>query len=233
MFVRKKVTRSAQRVVASRGIGTAASVLGAATIFALTLATPVTIDTSSGIFTLNTAQAGKGGGGGGGGNGGGNSGGNDGGVGGGVGGGEEGNNGDGVDEGNTSTSSSTSSGNDRDLLQLRKDAITLAQFTTRISKRYPANEISTHSNPQQAVTFFSEVQAMSGKQITHRWRYRGELAFEATFEIRADLWRVWSTHLLPADMPGAWQVEILDEQGNVLDVHTLNYLPKVAAIATN
>ena len=74
---------------------------------------------------------------------------------------------------------------------------------------------------------------MSGKQITHRWLYRGEMIFEAEFTIRTDKWRVWSTQLLPADKPGEWQVEILNKEGDVLDVYMLFYHPRVAAKATN
>ena len=101
----------------------------------------------------------------------------------------------------------------------------MAMFTTRISKRYPADDITSLDNPHQAVSFFSELKEMSGKKITHRWFYKDELKFEASFNIRANNWRIWSTKLLPQDMPGEWKVEIVDEDGKVLQVRKLNYAP--------
>ena len=102
----------------------------------------------------------------------------------------------------------------------------MALFTTRISKRYPADEITSLDNPHQAVSFFSELKDMSGKEITHMWYYGDELKFKASFKIRASRWRIWSTQLLPDDMPGEWKVEVVDGEGEVLQVRTLNYAPE-------
>jgi hypothetical protein len=106
----------------------------------------------------------------------------------------------------------------------------MALFTTRISKRYPADEITSLDNPHQAVSFFSELQDMSGQKITHRWIHGGELAFKASFKVRADHWRIWSTQLLPENRPGEWTVEIVNEKDEVLEVRTLNFAPKDAVL---
>jgi hypothetical protein len=66
---------------------------------------------------------------------------------------------------------------------------------------------------------------MSGKRVTHMWYYRDELKFEASFNVRANWWRVWSTQLLPSDLAGEWRVEIVDENGRVLQIHKLNFAP--------
>jgi hypothetical protein len=110
----------------------------------------------------------------------------------------------------------------------------MALFTTRISKRYPADEITSLDNPHQAVSFFSELKDMSGKEITHMWYYGDELMFKASFKVRANHWRIWSTQLLPDDMPGEWKVKIVDGEGEVLQISTLNYAPEgVEFLATN
>ena len=118
-------------------------------------------------------------------------------------------------------------GDDRTLILLpQEEEISMAMFTTRISKRYPADEVTSLDNPHQAVSFFTELKEMSGKKISHQWYYDGEIKFEASFNIRANNWRIWSTQLLPKEMPGEWKVEIVDEDGKVLQVRKLNYAPK-------
>ena len=239
MFVRTKLNRRANRVAASRGAGMAVAIFGAAAVFVLSLAAPVTIDAESGMFTSKFANAkndgGNGGGNGGGGNGGGgNAGGGN--AGGGNAGGGNASNGN-ASNGNASGNGVASSdpGGDRNLL-LPPDphpTVTLALFTTKIVKRYPANEITNLENPYQAISFYSELQDMSGQRITHRWSHGGEVAFNASFKVRADHWRIWSTQLLPTDMPGEWKVEIVNENDEVLEVRALNFAPRDAVLAEN
>lgn len=105
------------------------------------------------------------------------------------------------------------------------EEITMAMFTTRISKRYPADEVTTLNNPHQAISFFSEIKDMAGKQIDHLWYFEGELQFKASFNIRTNRWRTWSTQLLPEDMAGLWTVEVVDETGKVLETRELLFAP--------
>jgi len=53
----------------------------------------------------------------------------------------------------------------------------------------------------------------------------GKVRYETSFDIRGDFWRFWSTQLLPGDLAGQWQVEIVDESGAVLEARTLDYRP--------
>jgi hypothetical protein len=103
--------------------------------------------------------------------------------------------------------------------------VTRAQFTTAISKRYPANRVSFLDNPHQAVSFFTELIDMQGQTVTHRWTYRGAVEYQVSFKINGPKWRFWSTHVLPADKPGTWQVELIDEGNKVLQTSRLNYQP--------
>jgi hypothetical protein len=57
--------------------------------------------------------------------------------------------------------------------------------------------------------------------------------FKASFKIRADRWRIWSTQLLPATMPGEWTVQIVNQDGEVLQTSALAYAPKAPALAEN
>lgn len=200
-----------------------------AAVFSLSLAAPVTVDRDSGFLSVKVAEAGKGGNGGGGGGGGdrdrgdrgdrGNS---------------DGGNRGGGDKGNNGNSAGSESDRGFPWLTFRnKPKITLAQFTTRIDKRYPADEIVIHGNPHQSVMFFTEFKAMAGHQVTHRWYHENKLAFETSFKIRADKWRAWSTQFLPSEKPGAWRVEVVDDDGKVLDTRSLTYLPGSKELATS
>ena len=118
-------------------------------------------------------------------------------------------------------------------LVVPEPAISLAQFTTRISKRYPADDITDLDDPHQSISYFSELQGMSGQTITHLWLYEGEVEFKAAFKIRADRWRIWSTQLLPANMPGEWTVEVVNQEGEVMEARTLNFAPNAPVLAVN
>ena len=205
------------------------------------------------LITSADAYAAKGGngkgggrgGGNGGGRGGGTGGGTDGGVGGGGGDGQSngggnngggnnggGNNGGGNNNGGGSNGGSgqgTSSSRDRGGEQRSRlptePTVAIAVFTTAIKKRYPANDIELLDDPHQAVSFFSELHAMAGKKITHRWIHNGSVVYEANFDVLAQRWRIWSTQVLPADKAGTWRVEVVDEGNKVLQTSRLNYRP--------
>jgi hypothetical protein len=196
-------------------------------VTALITATPVTLEIDNGLFAGKQALAGKGGGNGGGNGGGGNG-------GGGNGGGGNNSGGNGEDKGRKGDVASYNDAGDRQLLLLKfEPTVSMAQFTTKIAKRYPADMVQTHENPHQSVSFYSELLAMKGQKITHRWYHEDDLRFEATFKIRGDKWRVWSTQLLPEDMPGEWKVEIVDQDGRILETRVMTYAPKGSLIATN
>ncbi len=218
-------------------------VVAAATL-ALFIAAPVTIDIGGGDLDLvlksvkagagGSGGSGKGGGGakGGGGGIGGGSGGK--GVGGGVGGGKAGNRGNGGGNGGGAAGAGGvggangtggTSGGDSGEILLLVPTVALAVLTTEIRKRKPADEIARLDDPRQAVSFFTETRGMKGHTITHRWLFGGAVQHEVSFAVRGDNWRVWSTQVLPAAMAGVWSVQIVDEDGAVLETRSLDFLP--------
>ena len=234
MYNKSTIDRNFDRVTASRCAGIPMAALGAVAVFALSLAAPVTIDADSGLITLKVAEAGKGDKGGDGKGGDGKGG--DGKGGGGNAGNDNANDGNAGGNDQSTGNATASSDPDRDRKLLRpptEPTVTLAQFTTKISKRYPANSVTNLENPHQAISFFSELQDMSGQKVTHRWSHSGNVVFNISFQVRSERWRIWSTQLLPEDMPGDWEVEIVTENGKVLEVHTLNFAPKGAVLAEN
>jgi hypothetical protein len=184
-----------------------AKILTAVAALVLTVTAPVAIDLSAddGLVSLKAAAA-KGNGGG---NGGGNAGGN----------------GKGKGKGKGGDTATTEGGDTFLLLLVARPGIEMAVITTEIRKRYPADEIATLDNPHKAISFFTEIRDMSGTTVTHRWFYKGKVEFQASFNVMSKKWRVWSTQLLPRDKPGLWSVQILDQDGNILETRTVDYQP--------
>ncbi len=90
-------------------------------------------------------------------------------------------------------------------------------FTTGIEEREPIDRIENLHPSEEHVFFFTEVLDMSNRSITHRWSYLGQTMAEVGFDIGGDRWRVWSSKRLTPEWAGAWQVDVVDENGQVLD----------------
>ncbi len=96
-------------------------------------------------------------------------------------------------------------------------------FTTGIDEREPVDRIETLAPSEERVFFFTEVIDMSDRSITHRWSYLGQTMAEVGFDIGGDRWRVWSSKRLVPEWAGAWQVDVIDENGQVLDTKYFHY----------
>jgi hypothetical protein len=75
------------------------------------------------------------------------------------------------------------------------------------------------------VSFYTELRMMDGMKVTHRWTYQGSVKHEMTFTVTSDSFKAWSTQRLPVDSPGAWTVEVIDENGQVLAAQDLAFRP--------
>jgi hypothetical protein len=96
-------------------------------------------------------------------------------------------------------------------------------FTTGIDEREPVDRVETLAPSEERVFFFTEVIDMSDRSITHRWSYLGQTMAEVGFDIGGDRWRVWSSKRLVPEWAGAWQVDVIDENGQVLDTKYFRY----------
>lgn len=98
-----------------------------------------------------------------------------------------------------------------------------AQFTTAVSERKPADNVSTLDSNHDKVLFFTVLKNAAGQTITHRWEFEGKTMAEVKFEPKANHWRVWSSKTLMPDQTGTWTVEVLDGNGNVLKSKSFDY----------
>ena len=81
-------------------------------------------------------------------------------------------------------------------------------FTTAIVNKEPANSLNEVDRSQQQLYFFTELRNLSGKRVTHRWKYRGNVVYEKGFNVGAARWRVWTQKTITA-YEGPLTVEIV------------------------
>ncbi|WP_333795942.1 DUF2914 domain-containing protein [Rheinheimera sp.] len=75
----------------------------------------------------------------------------------------------------------------------------------------------------QRLYLFTELKGYAGQQLKHRWSFNGQMQTEAVLTIEDSPWRTYSEKWLLPDQLGAWRVEIIDQQQNVLYSHDFQY----------
>ena len=103
--------------------------------------------------------------------------------------------------------------------------ISRALFTTGIDDHEPTAMVeSIDSNSSNSISFFTEVNNMSGQTITHQWTHHDKVMFEKTFEVKAARWRVWTSKTLIPSWTGTWTVNVLDNERILLTSKSFEYL---------
>ena len=77
-----------------------------------------------------------------------------------------------------------------------------AIFTSAVEKREPVDQLAVVPNTKREVYFFSDLRHLQGRQVTHRWEYKGQVMAEVTFKIGGPRWRVFSRKSLDPDQTG-------------------------------
>ena len=103
--------------------------------------------------------------------------------------------------------------------------VSRALFTIGVDNREPVIMVdSINSGSYTSISFFTELNDMSGKTATHQWTYNDKVMFEKTFEVRAERWRVWTSKTLIPAWTGTWTVNVLDDDRTLLSSKTFEYL---------
>ncbi len=88
-----------------------------------------------------------------------------------------------------------------------------AQLTHNVIEREPVDRITSPValGPDQddfTLYYFTEVHALAGQTVVHRWFHAGELRAAVPFEIGADWrWRVYSSKSIPPARTGTWTIK--------------------------
>lgn len=101
-------------------------------------------------------------------------------------------------------------------------AVFRAVLTSGIEDREPtdrlAGPLELPGAGQLTVFFFTELRGMSGHTVSHRWSRRGETVGELPFDVGEESgWSVYSSKDIGLEDVGAWSVQVIDEQGRVLE----------------
>jgi len=103
--------------------------------------------------------------------------------------------------------------------------VSRATFTIGVQDREPVIMVdSINSGSYKSISFFSEINDMTGQTVTHQWIYNDKVMFEKTFEIKADRWRIWTSKTLIPSWTGTWTVKVLDDQRATMTSKTFEYL---------
>ena len=102
--------------------------------------------------------------------------------------------------------------------------VSRAMFTIGVQDREPVLSVdSISSTAYNSISFFTELNDLSGHNVTHQWTYNDQVMFEKTFEIKGPRWRVWTSKTLAPDWTGSWTVNVLDDDRTVLSSRSFEY----------
>jgi hypothetical protein len=102
--------------------------------------------------------------------------------------------------------------------------VSRALFTIGIDDREPVIMVDSISpDSYSSISFFTELNGMTGKTVTHQWMFDDKVMFEKSFEVGGDRWRVWTSKTLLPDWTGTWTVKVLNEDGSVLERKSFDY----------
>jgi hypothetical protein len=102
--------------------------------------------------------------------------------------------------------------------------VSRALFTIGIDNHEPVIMVdSISADSYDSISFFTELNGMSGETVTHQWVFDDKVMFEKSFEVNGDRWRVWTSKTLIPDWTGTWTVKVLSEDGSVLERKTFEY----------
>ncbi len=102
--------------------------------------------------------------------------------------------------------------------------VSRAVFTIGIDNREPVIIVdSIDSSSYTTISFFTELNDLSGHNITHQWTHNDKIMFEKTFEVKAARWRVWTSKTLVPAWTGSWTVNVLDDDRSILASNSFEY----------
>ena len=104
--------------------------------------------------------------------------------------------------------------------------ISKAGFALDIKDRVPINIIEELDNSLGKIYFFTNIRNLQGQRVTHRWIYKNKVMADVVFDVGGPRWRVWSSKNLWPTWIGAWSVEVLNADGEVLYQKEFNYINK-------
>lgn len=102
--------------------------------------------------------------------------------------------------------------------------VSRALFTIGVDDREPVIMVdSIDSSAYKSISFFTELNDLSGHNVTHQWTFNDKVMFEKTFQVNGSRWRVWTSKTLIPSWTGTWTVNVLDDDRSVLASNSFEY----------
>jgi hypothetical protein len=111
-------------------------------------------------------------------------------------------------------------------------SVTRALFTRQVKDLEPVDTVSVLPNDITRITYFTEIDGMAGRTITHRWEYNGKVLLEKKHEVGSSHWRAYTSKKLDPTWLGEWKASVVDAAGGTLSVNTFTYMRKSETGAT-
>lgn len=104
-----------------------------------------------------------------------------------------------------------------------------AQLTTAVKELEPVDKIAEVPAGADRVYYFTELRAMAGHTVKHRWEYKGKLFNEITIEVKGVRWRTYTRRSLKPEWAGPWKVSVVDARGQTLAATSFIYKPEATS----
>ena len=96
-----------------------------------------------------------------------------------------------------------------------RDAIMATEITDRLPQGVGVQFDSTVG---EVFAFTRIVGADGDTRVQHKWYYNDRLMADITLSVRSNNWRTWSSKKVLPEWAGDWRVEVVDEDGSVIEV---------------
>ena len=101
--------------------------------------------------------------------------------------------------------------------------VSRAIFTIGVDNREPVIMVDSIDNDSYtSISFFTELNDLTGHNVTHQWIFDDKVMFEKTFEVGSALARLDQQDADP-DWTGTWTVNVLDDDRSVLASKSFEY----------
>ena len=97
------------------------------------------------------------------------------------------------------------------------------KFCTSVDNREPMGINTKFPNTVDRLYCYTKISADSyPKAVAHVWYYNDQLKNKVLMNVKGKSWRLWSSKTIPKDMAGVWRVDLVTENGQV--IQSLDFL---------
>ncbi len=102
------------------------------------------------------------------------------------------------------------------------DFVARSQLSYLVKNREPQGQLVSPvvigNNKAIKIYYFTEIKNMSGHTVFHIWNYNGKQIFKKAINVKGPRWRAATYKTIDSALLGNWQVRLLDDKENQLDL---------------